>query len=155
MKVLQSKTCEWKKKSKKNLCVFDHCETNPWNTAELWQKNNSHKQLSNPVMMCNFGVRDWLRLEGQQLDRMTRRKLTLGGVRHPRADVDRLYVKRRNGGRGLLELEAVCDQTMAGLADYLEQEYANVMKTVKMTDHSRNKYFIKKNTLIKSEQHIF
>ena len=95
-------------------------------------KITSINSLAIPVMMYIFGVLDWLRPEIQQLDRKTRKKLTMEAIHHPRADVDRLHVKRRNRGRGLLELEAFYDQTMVGLADYLEKEYGNLMKIVKM-----------------------
>ena len=33
--------------------------------------------------------------------------LTVYKVHHPKADIDRLYVKRKEGGRGLVQVEAV------------------------------------------------
>ena len=31
----------------------------------------------------------------------------MNGMHHPRAGVDRLYIKRKDGGRGLLELQSL------------------------------------------------
>jgi hypothetical protein len=38
----------------------------------------------------------------KKLERKTRKMLTIRGQRHPRADIDRLYVPRKEGGRGLM-----------------------------------------------------
>ena len=49
-----------------------------------------------------------------------------------------------------LELEAVYDKTMVGLADFLEKEYGNLMKIAKMNDHSKNKHSIIKHVDIQT-----
>jgi len=35
------------------------------------------------------------------MDRKTRKMLTMYKMHHPKADIDRLYVKKKEGGRGL------------------------------------------------------
>jgi hypothetical protein len=42
----------------------------------------------------------------QTLDRKMKKLLTIHGQHHPKADVDRLYVPRKQGGRGLVQIEA-------------------------------------------------
>lgn len=44
--------------------------------------------------------------ELREIDRKTRNSLTIHGMVHRRADVDRLYVPWKHGGRGLRETEA-------------------------------------------------
>jgi len=39
------------------------------------------------------------------MDRKTRELMTINRALHPRADVDRLYVSRREGGRGMVSIE--------------------------------------------------
>ena len=39
------------------------------------------------------------------MDRKTRKLLTVYRCMHPQADVDRLYWKRKEGGRGLINIE--------------------------------------------------
>jgi len=44
------------------------------------------------------------------------RKLpVIEGIHHPKADVNRLYIKRRNGGRGLVKLESTCNAAVIGV----------------------------------------
>ena len=54
----------------------------------------------------SFGIVNWHQEELQKLDGKTRKLLTIHGQRHPKTDVDRLYVPRKQGGRGLMQQEA-------------------------------------------------
>ena len=40
---------------------------------------------------------------------------------HPRDDVDRLYVSRKSGGRGLASIEDSVDASIQRLEDYIEK----------------------------------
>jgi hypothetical protein len=53
-----------------------------------------------------FGIINWRTEEIKQIDRKTRKVLTMYKMHHPKADIDRLEVKRRKGGRGLVQVEA-------------------------------------------------
>ena len=39
---------------------------------------------------------------------------------HPRANIERLYIKRENGGRSLIQLELANKRTSIGLKKYLD-----------------------------------
>jgi len=39
-------------------------------------------------------------------------------VHHPKADIDRLYVKRKEGGRGLVQVEAAYKAEITSIAEY-------------------------------------
>ncbi|KAI5700120.1 hypothetical protein M8J75_014551 [Diaphorina citri] len=58
--------------------------------------------------------------EIRKMDRQTRKLLTMYGALHPRADVDRLYIPRKEGGRGLLGIEASYIIATEGLKNYLK-----------------------------------
>ena len=60
-----------------------------------------------PLLNYGFGIIQWLKSEIVKIDRKTSKILTINGMHHPRADVQSLYVKRKNGGRGLLEVWSV------------------------------------------------
>ena len=62
--------------------------------------------LAVPVLKYGFGIISWHQEELQKLDQKTRKLLTIHGQHHPEADVDHLYVPRKQGGRGLMQLEA-------------------------------------------------
>ena len=51
---------------------------------------------------------NWRRGELQAIDRKTRKLFTIYGALHPKSDVDRLYVPRKEGGRGLISIEDLC-----------------------------------------------
>ena len=56
----------------------------------------------------------------KRLDTKTRKLLTLSKMHHTKADVDRLYLPRNAGGRGLIRLEASYKTTSIGLDTYLK-----------------------------------
>ena len=47
----------------------------------------------------------WRKCELQATDRKTRKLFTIYGGLHPKSDVDRLYIPRKDGGRGLIAFE--------------------------------------------------
>ena len=47
----------------------------------------------------------WRKSELQAIDRKTRKLFTMYGALHPKSDVDRLYIPRKEGGRGLISIE--------------------------------------------------
>ena len=59
------------------------------------------------VVRYSAGVLDWSQGELKQLDIQTRKTLTMCGAFHKRGSVGRLYLKRKDGGRGLIVLRIV------------------------------------------------
>jgi hypothetical protein len=62
--------------------------------------------LAVPVLRYSFGIINWRIEEIKQIDGKTRKMLAIYKMHHPKADIDRLYVKRKEGGRGLVQVEA-------------------------------------------------
>ena len=80
------------------------------------------------------------RVELQQMDQRTRKLMTVHKALHPRDDVDRLYVPRKEEGRGLTSNEDSIDITTRRLhkkawkkADHCDQ------KQFRQHNHQRNK----------------
>jgi hypothetical protein len=42
-------------------------------------------------------------------------------VHHPKADTDRLYVKRKEGGRGMVQVEVAYKAEITSTAEYLNK----------------------------------
>ena len=64
-------------------------------------------------------------------------------MHHPKADIDRLYVKRKEGGRGLLQFEAVYKAEIINIAEYLntnykENQFVNIVKNHESTQPNMN-----------------
>ena len=74
------------------------------------------------VLRYSFGIVNWHQKELQKLDRKTRKLLTIHGQHQPKADVDRLYVPRKHGGRGLMLLEAAHAVEITKLVEYIDRK---------------------------------
>ena len=57
----------------------------------------------------------WRKSELQAIDRKTRKLFTIYGALHPKSDVDRLYVPRKEGGRCLITIEDCFELVIRGL----------------------------------------
>ena len=62
--------------------------------------------LTVPVLRYSFGIINWRIEEIKKNDRKTRKMLTMYKMHHPIADIDMLYVKRKEEGRKLVQIEA-------------------------------------------------
>jgi len=54
------------------------------------------------VLRYSFGIINWRIEDIKKIDRKTKKILTLYKMHNPKADIDRLYVKRKEGGRRLV-----------------------------------------------------
>ena len=89
------------------------------------------------------------------MDRKTRKLLTMYKMHHPKADIDTLYVKRKEGGRGLVQVEARYKAEIINIAEYLntnseEDQFVNIVKNHESTQPNMNS-IIKSATKITEE----
>ena len=61
----------------------------------------------------------WRKSELEAIDRKTRKLFTIYGALHPKSDVDRLYIPRKEGGRGLMSIKDCVDLAIRGLEVYV------------------------------------
>ena len=71
------------------------------------------------VVRYTAGVLDWQKKELKAMDSKTRKILTMNGAFHRRSSVDRLYMKRSEGGRGLISVEQCVKAEEAGVREYV------------------------------------
>jgi uncharacterized membrane protein YgaE (UPF0421/DUF939 family) len=79
--------------------------------------------LADPVLRYSFGIINWRIEDIKKIDSKTRKILTMYKVHRPKADIDRLYVKRKEGRRGLVQVEVAYKAEITGLAEYLNTNY--------------------------------
>ena len=84
-----------------------------------------------PVLTYSFGIVNWHQEELQKLDRKTRKLLNIHGQHHPKADVDRLYVPRKQDGRGLMQLEGAHTVEITKLAEYVDRKEDPLIQVVR------------------------
>jgi len=81
--------------------------------------------------------------EIKKIDRKTRNMLKMYKMHHPNADIDRLYIKRKEGGRGLVQIEAAYKAEIINIAEYLntnykEDQFVNIVKNHESTQPNMN-----------------
>ncbi|CAB3979773.1 Hypothetical predicted protein [Paramuricea clavata] len=86
------------------------------------------------IIRYGAGLIEWTKEELKEMDRKTRKILTIYKCFHPRDDVDRLYWKRVEGGRGLQSVEDVVKIEKCSLGHYLDhrQTEEELLKEVKI-----------------------
>jgi hypothetical protein len=99
--------------------------------------------LAVPVLRYRFGIIDGGIEEIKQIERKTRKMLTMYKVHHPKADIDKLYVKRKEGGRGLVQFEAACKAEIINIAEHLntkykEDQFVKIVKSHESTQSNMN-----------------
>ena len=76
----------------------------------------------------------WKTDELKVLDRKTRKLMTLYGALHPKSDVDRVYVARQKGGRGLIICEMCVKAEENNLAWYVRNSLMAGVRKIKILD---------------------
>ena len=71
------------------------------------------------ILKYGAGIIKWNKNEQQEMDRKTRKCMTMNNVLHPRSDVAWLYVSWKNGGRGLIGCEKSLKSEEDGLGWYV------------------------------------
>ena len=71
------------------------------------------------VVRYTTGILDWHVQELKDMDIKTRKILTMNGIFHKKVNVDRLYMKRCDGGRGLISIEDCVRMEEVNLRNYL------------------------------------
>jgi hypothetical protein len=90
--------------------------------------------LAIPVLRYSFGIISWRLEEIKKIDRKSRKILTMYKMHHPKADIDRLCVKRKEGGRGLSQIEAAYKTEVINIAEdfnkgYKEDQFVNIIRS--------------------------
>jgi hypothetical protein len=69
--------------------------------------------------------------------------LTMYKMHHPKADIGRQYVKRKEGERGLVQVEAAYNEEITSIAEYLNTNYiidqfVTIVKSFESTQPTMN-----------------
>ena len=65
------------------------------------------------------------------MEQRTRKLMTMHKALHPRDDVDKLYVSRREGGRGHASIEDSVEASIQRLENYIEKQPPEKMLTTR------------------------
>ena len=84
-----------------------------------------------PVIRYTVGLIKWPTSLLKAIDRQTRKLLTIYRAHHPQADVDRLCLPRKTGGRGLKSIEDVVMEELCNISGYLRKTNQPLLQEVK------------------------
>ena len=103
-------TTEYKKKVRKI-----------WSSElSAYNKHLAHNTFALPVLTPTFGILDWTIREIENLDITTRKILNMTGNFNRNSDIDRLYLPRRNGGRGLKNVKTLYESRIISISQHLK-----------------------------------
>ena len=74
-----------------------------------------------PILRYVFGIIRWTKTELMKLDRKVRKLLTVNKFHHPKSNTHRLYISRKEGGRGVTSVLDCYEQECSSIAKYLEE----------------------------------
>ena len=75
------------------------------------------------------------REELERMDERTRKLMTMRKILHPKDDVNRLYLSRKEEGRGLASIEDSVDASIQRFEDYKEKHEGGVITTTRNDNH--------------------
>ena len=84
-------------------------------------KVQAHNTFALPVLTPTIGVLPLTKKEIKDLDILTRKQMSMQGSFHVSSDVNRLYARRNEGGRGLTSIEEMNKRRTTGIAEHLEE----------------------------------
>ena len=82
------------------------------------------------LMRYGAGTINWNKEELQEIDRKSRKIMTMNKELHPRSDVTRIYVPREKGGRGLISCESYVGRAENNLSLYVRNSEEALLRKV-------------------------
>ena len=82
------------------------------------------------IIRYRAGVLDWTKEELKSIDIKTRKLMTMNGSLHPRGNVGRLYLARKEGGKGLISCEECVNVEVQNLGKYLSESEKWMLRLV-------------------------
>ena len=97
----------------------------------------------NKITAIRYGARilEWKGCELKSLDRTTRKTMTMYGAFHPKSDVDRLYLKRHEGGRGLISIEQCVRGEENSLGLYVMNSAEKLIQVIRTSGMIETRYY--------------
>ena len=80
-----------------------------------------------------------------------RKLLTIHRQHHPKADVDRFYVPRKQGGKGLMRLETADTVEIKKLVEYVDRKEDPLIQVVRTCQHNTDSAVFQTAICLKAE----
>ncbi|XP_066904374.1 uncharacterized protein [Halyomorpha halys] len=88
-----------------------------------------------PALSYSFGILQWSNTSLPEIARLVKTTLTQERVHHPISSKSRLYLSRKEGGRGLINIEEACNKQELSLRQYFHSKITSVYQAIVTMDH--------------------
>lgn len=92
--------------------------------------------MGNPSIAYSFGVISWSNTDLKAIATQVRVLMTKYGIHHPHASVNRLYMPRHQGGRGLQSIEMAYNKAVMELRKYFHSKTLPFFQGICRKDHN-------------------
>jgi hypothetical protein len=89
-----------------------------------------------PILTYSFGILKWSDTDLNDLDRWTRSVLSKFRCLHPNSSSTRLYIPRKEGGRGLVNISNLCKSQQKSIKDKLLNSNDDLTKRMRTADNN-------------------
>ena len=112
--------------------------------SELNARNriNAINSLALPVFTYSFTIINWSLTEIKKIDTKIRKLLTMHRMHYPKSDINRLHLPRKEGGKGLVQLELSLKTSIIGMDTYLNNTNDWMLKLAKKHEKNKRMYSI-------------
>ena len=108
------------------------------------------------IVRYGAGIISWTKMELEELDRKTRELMIMYGAQHRKADANRLYLQRCEGGRGLIVLEDCAQVEVHSLEKCLSTSKEKILKEISRSRIiENNKYSGSKEKIYKKHREMY
>ena len=104
------------------------------------------------LLRYGAGIINWKVDELKIMDRTTRKTLAIHRALHPKSYIERLYLKRKHGGKGLISIKTCVRSEENNLGLYVRESNEMLLKGVKKVGIVKTENFMEKEDLKKNSQ---
>ena len=103
-------------------------------------------RLAIPVATYSFNVVNWNLDEIKRIDRKIRKLMTLNRMHHPKANMSRIYISRKEKGRGMSNLEMAYKTATIGLNNYFQSSGDSMLRAVLQHEKKKKLHLVVKES---------
>lgn len=101
--------------------LYQRCRKVWSSELSAYHKATAHNVFVTSVIVPTFGIIDWSIEDLKKIDIRIRKLMAMNSCFHRNSDVDRLYMTRFNGGRGLKSIQNMFESRIVSLKLHLER----------------------------------
>lgn len=117
-----------KRKYKQRLTLILKSQLNSKNTFK------AINTYAIPVLTYSFGIIKWSNTDLEELNRLNRTKLTQYRKLHPNSCTERITISRKEGGRGLIDIQALHNTQIENLRKYFQNKTGSLHQAITKAD---------------------